>query len=303
MSGGSLKARRGHAFVPVPGWNRSFALLSGARAREVTRAVVFVHRYSGKAKSTWTDFLSLVDDDTVAGPWWETSDLFFYHYFWRSMFRRVEENALDLFNFLHDVFPKPPQALFNGGQTTLRRGFQYCDLTLVGHSEGGVLIRKAILEAADQDARLRAWRRSPPAKRPAITPQPDGILVANLRLFAPALGGEALAGMPGVIASLPVISSALHMSAAKLDLAPGATAITSARQYTDEWSEQVDLECFKAHIVWADHDSIVDPEKYRDDIQCTRRPKGTNHSSVCKPTVTYPFPVKFVERGVKYGKC
>ncbi|HEX7359596.1 MAG TPA: hypothetical protein VF283_03805 [Bryobacteraceae bacterium] len=303
MSTGSPTARRGHVFASVPGWKRSFALLSEAAADEVTRAVVFVHGYSGKARSTWTDFLSLVDDDRIAGLWWETSDLFFYDYFWRSMFRRVGENALDLFHFVHDVFPKPPQALFDGGGTSIRRDFSYRELTLVGHSEGGVLIRKIILHAADRNAPLVAWRRTPEASRPAVLPKPDGILVANVRLFAPALGGEALAGMMGVIASLPIISSALHASAAKLDLAPGATAITSARRYTDEWSKAVDLECFKAHIVWAAHDFVVDPEKYLDDLQCTRSPKGTDHASVCKPTRQYPFPVTFVERGVEYDKC
>ncbi len=156
----NLLPRLRHVWTPIPDYKQSFALLSSADASDIQRAVVFVHGFSGKAASTWIDFLSLVDDDSFASRWWETADLFFYHYYWDSIFQRIGYNSDKLFDFLERVFPAPPRELFETAEISLRPAFQYNELMLVGHSEGGLLLRKVILEAANRDSRLEAYLRA-----------------------------------------------------------------------------------------------------------------------------------------------
>lgn len=70
-------ARFPHVWSTIPGFKRSIAYLSSANASEVDRAIIFIHGFSGSARATWSDFLSLVDDKQVS-RWWETSDLYFF---------------------------------------------------------------------------------------------------------------------------------------------------------------------------------------------------------------------------------
>jgi hypothetical protein len=293
-----------HVWTTITGYRRSFALLSAANGSEVDRAIVFVHGFNGKATSTWTDFLSLVDDDKIADHWWQNADLYFFDYHWRSVFRRIGENSDRLLGFLDYLFPQPPRELFETAEMSLRPEFKYKALVLVGHSEGGLLLRKIILEAARRDDRLEKYVRDVRDKGLGVSePVPDGLLVAQLRLFAPAIGGASLSGFLGAICSLPLVGSALHVSAAKEGLSNSAEPVRGAREYTNKWAEALTMECFRAHIVWAEHDAIVEPESYQFDVACTKRPPGTKHSSVCKPTRKYLLPLQFVEKGVKNGGC
>jgi len=124
-----------------------------------------------------------------------------------------------------------------------------------------------------------------------------------MRLFAPALGGEMLTGLIGIIATLPVISNFLVSSAAKVGMSPASAAVTEARRQTVRYAEITGYECFSAHILWAEKDRIIHAEKYEHDLQCINFPPGTNHVSVCKPTLKYPLPLDFVEAGVEHNAC
>ena len=292
-----------HVWTPITNQKKSFALMSAANASSIERAVVFVHGFSGNAKTTWSDFLSLVDDDATATRWWENADLYFYHYYWNSIFQRIGYNSDQLFKFLNRIFPQPEPGFFQTAEMSLRPGFQYKELTLVGHSEGGLLLRKVVLEAANRERALQNYVRSKASNPAAVQPNPTGLLVAQLRLFAPAIGGEALSGLLGVISSLPVISSVLRSSSAKQGLGATAEPVRAARDYTNYWAQQVTMECFQADILWAEHDSIVDREKYQFDHHCTNSPPGTDHSSVCKPKKDYLLPIEFAEKGVNSASC
>jgi hypothetical protein len=124
-----------------------------------------------------------------------------------------------------------------------------------------------------------------------------------MRLFAPALGGEMLTGLFGVIATLPVISNALSMSAAKKGMNPSSPAVSETRRQTDHYAYNVPFDCFRAHILWAKHELIIVPEKYERDKECLNLPPGKDHTSVCKPTLRYPLPLDFVELGVNHDAC
>ena len=204
--------------------------------------------------------------------------------------------------FLDTVFPAPPQELFEAAEMTLRPAFEYKHLTLVGHSEGGLLVRKVILNVADSDPRLDQYMRNR-LVTPTKEPDPVGLEVAQVRLFAPAIGGESLTGLLGIIAHNAVIAPFLRPSAAKTGMAETSSSITVPRSSTDRYTDHLAMECFRAHILWADNDAIVNGERYRKDPECRNLPPGTSHVTVCKPNTNYPRPLTFVESGVINGKC
>ena len=295
-----MSQRFQHTYLTLPNQGKCFTLLSDAPEAKVERAVVFVHGFNGSARGTWTDFLSLVDDSQACGSWWEAADLYFYHYQWDSVFRQLTNNALKIFKFIEEIFPEPTII----GRAHAYRGnqFRYKELFLVGHSEGGLLLRKVIVEAAERDASILAFMRD--AKYGKL-PQPTmgGMLQAKVRLFAPALGGDMQSGLVGVLASLPVVSHALSSSAAKKGMDQGSPAVTESRRRTDRYAEFIWFDCFRAHIIWAEKDSIINSEKYTEDKQCHNFPTGSSHTSVCKPSLTYTLPLAFVEEGVDRYEC
>ena len=291
-----------HVLSGVPGFKRSFAYLSSANPSDVHRAIVFVHGFSGSARSTWSDFFSLVDDEQTS-QWWETADLYFFDYWWDSIFKRIPKNTNTFERFLEYVFPRPPQQLFEAADITLRPALEYKHLTLVGHSEGGLIVRKVILNVADSDTRLDKYMRDRIVTPMMTEPGPEGIEVAQLRLFAPALGGESITGPLGIITHCAVIAPFLRAIAAKSGMAETSSSVTTPRSSTDRYTDHLAMECFRAHILWADNDAIVNGERYRKDPECKNLPPGTNHRTVCKPTKLYQRPLKFVESGVINGKC
>jgi pimeloyl-ACP methyl ester carboxylesterase len=290
-----------HLRSDIPGFKDSFALISTAKAAEVDRAVVFVHGFNGSARATWADFISLIDTIDPRS-WWDRSDIYFFHYRWASIFRQVSRNALSLLSFLETIFPQPPPEVFRSPDVSLRPQHKYKYLTLVGHSEGGLLSRKVILEVAGNDDRLETYRRSPTRVNDP-EPQPEGIEVADLRLFAPAIAGEALTGILGIISGSSIVAPLLKVSAAKTSMASPSSPIVTTRQNTEYYSEFLSMPCFRAHILWADNDEVVLSEKYLRDKSCKNLRPLTDHSSVCKPSLLYLLPVHFVEKGVVDGKC
>ena len=201
----------------------------------------------------------------------------------------------EILKFIEESFPEPN--IIGRANDYRSNQFKYKELVLVGHSEGGLLLRKVIVEAAERDSNILKFMRD--AKYGQL-PQPkmDGMLQAKVRLFAPALGGDMQSGLVGVLAGLPVISHALTSSAAKKGMDQGSPAVTESRRRTDRYAEFIWFDCFRAHIIWAEKDSIINSEKYTEDKQCHNFPTGSSHKSVCKPSLTYTLPLAFVEEGV-----
>jgi hypothetical protein len=223
-----------HSYVSLPQHNKCFTLLSDAPESDVKRVVVFIHGFNGSAKGTWTDFLSVVDDPQASSDWWEAADLFFFDYQWDSVFRQLTNNTLKIYKFIEEIFPKPE--IIGRSHAYRSEGFEYEELVLVGHSEGGLLLRRVIVEAAQRDTAVGAFMRD---SRYTEVPQPSaaGMLKARMRLFAPALGGDMQSGLAGVLATLPVISTALSASAAKKGMDQGAPSVTEARRRTDGYAK------------------------------------------------------------------
>jgi hypothetical protein len=298
-----MSTRPPHRYSIIPGHDPSFAWLSSANSALVKRAVVFVHGFSGKADSTWMDFYRLIDNPAAASSWWETVDLYFFDYEKYSIFSQISRNTLILMDFLDFIWPKPDAAMASILAGLQRPDdFEYEEITLVGHSEGGLLIRKVILEAARHNQDIESYRLLHD-RTGTSEPTPEGILKADLRLFAPAIAGESISGLLGIFLGLSIIKAISGASAAKLGLAPVAIPVSSARKATDDYTEYLSMSCFRAHILWADNEKIVTSEPYQRDYSCRNLPAKTEHSDVCKPTWRYLLPLSFVEKGVVNGQC
>src|SRR5512134_2486935 len=173
----------------------SFALLSTDDTTK--RVVIFVHGFMGKPGSTWIDFPGQAAKWTKDN-WWKTSDLFFYAY--PSVKQATFFSAKALYGWLKQIFPTPnskcfqltgvdiPAAYFDLTYDPLVRAApaKYDEIVLVGHSEGGLILRQvAILLTKDATA------------GPAFHK-------AKVRLFAPALFGPSPSGFLGVLARTPI---------------------------------------------------------------------------------------------------
>src|ERR1700733_10914363 len=143
--------------------------------RKTDTAVIFVHGFLGDARGTWLNFQEMIDSYVLRFPHWSTADAYFFSY--ESFLQSITDSAEELLSFTHKIFPKPPGWLFSvpavirhipGFSLIALKKRTYKRLILVGHSEGAVVIRRAIVVA---------YKR---------TGGKDPILGANLALFAPA---------------------------------------------------------------------------------------------------------------------
>src|SRR5260370_15133055 len=142
---GSVMSAFGHCLAAIPDRDGSVCLLS--LAEEVDTAVVFVHGFLGDATSTWEHFPYLIDACAGEYPWWNNTDAFFYKY--RGSHRiPIAVHSEEFLPFLAEIFPFPNERLFIPLFAPLERlrpaGFRYRKLILVGHSEGAVVIRRAL---------------------------------------------------------------------------------------------------------------------------------------------------------------
>jgi len=244
------------------------------------------------------NFIGLVDYAGAASNWWENVDLFFFDYRWASMFRQVAENTRALERFIESIWPTPNKAfkdIYGGLQ---RDHFSYEEISLVGHSEGGLLVRKLILKEAK-----RQGLHDPQTAATKPSPFPTGLLKADVRLFAPAIAGESLTGIGGVLASTPVIANLIRAFAAKSSMAAESVSVSGTRTITELLARNYDLPCFKAHVLWANKDQVVVSEEYLFDHACANVPPRTNHVNICKPNDRYLLPMTFIENGVVNGTC
>lgn len=281
----------------------SFVLVSPRDA--VSTAIVFVHGFNGDALGTWARFELLIDDHPTLKQAYADADLFFLQYnsVWHSI-----NTSVDLFDrFVHDVVMAPNTRAFEvdigavvpagaGGDdetasledgnpleivphivTAVPAPRNYHRLTVVAHSEGGVVVRQAIADCYPN-------RKNSP------------LFDARLALFAPALFGYAPTGLLGAIANFPglgsVVDAFLKVSPAYRDLQPGSKTDMLAPLKTKTESLQEVAIGFRAWILWGTEEGIVKDGKYERDDRTYA--EGQNHNGVCKPRVHYDDPLDFV---------
>src|SRR6266478_9185897 len=127
----------------------AYALLSDGA--EVDTAVIFVHGVLGDAQGTWLNFQEFICKvDRGDGPW-AKCDVFFFAY--PSFRQDITESATQFLKFIGVIFPEPPEAIFRVSKhipgipdisLKLTKKPTYKKLVVVGHSEGGIVIRRAL---------------------------------------------------------------------------------------------------------------------------------------------------------------
>jgi hypothetical protein len=258
--------------------NGSYGLM--ATGVEATVAAIFVHGFHGHSEKTWLQFQTLMDRVESSGmfPWWTTYDAYFYSY---DSKRQIGPNTANLLAFVEDVFPAPSWNKIGakGIDTLVRR---YESLVLIGHSEGGVLVRSAI---------LRRIQRNGPLLH-------DRILGAHLRLFAPALWGELISGWKGVLLRSPILSDLvepyLYHSPAYRQLAHDSPLLQEIRRRTVDLAKQhPGLRALTAQNVFGTDDECVCMEALETDPQALYE-RNRTHVDICKPSNEYLMPLGFV---------
>jgi len=300
----------------------SYALVS--RHPETDTAVIFVHGFGGDSQATWLDFPSLIDSCSGEYPWWNTCDVFFYEYA-GSRTIPIAVSAHKLLTFLRATFPEPDGSLFRFSATVpkldglfpsipLRReGFKYKNLVLVGHSEGAVVIRRALIEEykriRDEGGlpNLRSFLtfEETQAARERIQREflrDYPLFDAAVLLFAPAHLGATVTGWAGVLVSClrvcsvlaPIFDGLKAYSAAYHDLKGGSPFLTQLRSDTEKFAlDFPQPQAFKARSYFGEKDRIVCIGEYESDPPAVLV-KNKGHLAVCKPSQSYKEPLKYV---------
>jgi pimeloyl-ACP methyl ester carboxylesterase len=261
-------------------------------------AVIFVHGFLGDAEGTWISFQELICSKAAKFPLWSKCDAFFFSY--RSFRDDITESAADLRKFIQAVFPAPPPWIFKSatklpGLPTMVKLTQaqhtYKQLILVGHSEGGIVIRRAVELAYGKKL--------------------NDILNARLALFAPAHKGVKLSGWIGACLAIgrvdailmPVLSSSPAFNEMK-DKALLEEIENNRGEYRKEEiaAHEPVSPAFDAHVVFGKKDNVVVKGAYAWD--CLYDSKiGKDHVTICKPKADYDDPVTFVLDRVKGVPC
>lgn len=155
----------------------------------VDTAAVFVHGFRGDEERTWRDFQTMIDEDQGFASW----DAYFVGY--PSTREQIAATAYKLTKLINEIFPQAPPQIFErhvdyaSVEVKIRKNVSpYSHLILIGHSQGGVVIRKAVLEESRDALRDGTVQDSP-------------ICGADLALFAPALFGMFLSGWKGFLSA------------------------------------------------------------------------------------------------------
>jgi pimeloyl-ACP methyl ester carboxylesterase len=247
------------------------------------RALVFVHGFGGDPQDTWMRFPHILPGD----PTCTGHDIFFFGY--DSLRRQAAYSAAEFGGFLRELFTKPlklAEAIAPGAVAKRAPDFEYERVTIVCHSLGAIIVRRALLDLASDPAMRRH--------------------LGNVRivLFAPAhlgatdvieLASEALGVLRLKLASLFLKFDWTVLN----DLKPGSQTLAALIKDTEtEYQTSVaagdpTFHLVAATVVHAEFDKIIVQGKFFRDPEMTRAP-GKGHTSICKPEQGYLDPIKHV---------
>jgi alpha-beta hydrolase superfamily lysophospholipase len=246
------------------------------------RLVVFMHGFGGNCVSTWKHFENAHKMD----PWWMDADLLFLGY--TSTKRDPQGVAYALKNLLPQVYPQLPASWVARAGRSVNGEAQYEELYLVGHSLGGVIVRRAIATATEE------WEKGDLAELPRW------LADARLRLFAPATGGFDPARSLGALrAALPTWAAIAikSQSRALQDLwDPESELLSGTHAETVRLADShPSIAALVSVTLWADDDAVVRRLDYGDDVHHWQ--PGVSHKKVCKPNETNRHPLQLVATG------
>lgn len=270
-----------HGYVSINHPLVNFGIISRKPAKKL---VVFVHGWRGSADSTWGEFIK-----PPTSEWWKETDLIFIKY--DSVNQQVAAAADRLRAQINDFYPQPfeDMLLFNEKPVREKISNKYEELFLVGHSMGGLVLRRAAVDALDE------WKHIGylSSKKPAIL---DG----KLRLFSPASAGFDPSGFLGLVQALPLwfyVELFVKQGASYQDLKKDSSVIKETRRRTEKYRKHNQYKhLIAANILWANPENVVKVERYDTDAS-SRTVNSATHREVCKPKNNYISPFGFVENG------
>lgn len=229
----------------------------------------------------------MIDEDQEFTTW----DAYFLGY--RSTRENIGATADKLAKLIHEIFPQAPSQIFErhvdyaSVDVQIRKSVsQYSRLVLIGHSQGGVVIRKTVLEESKDALHDGTVEESP-------------ICRADLALFAPALFGMFLSGFKGFISETSTwkaIGAVLAASPSFKELQPGSQFLTRLENETRTLAQDNPgkVAALSARIAWATRDKTVQSGLRYDCDPAYKFIEG-NHRSVCKPNEDFLEPLLFVQ--------
>jgi pimeloyl-ACP methyl ester carboxylesterase len=299
----------GHIPVALEGNKLGFGLLS--TTPEI--AVIFVHGFDGGPRTTWTDFMYLVDELPSQLNVWKSCDLFFYGY---ESHDQIVPLAEAFYGFVEGgllpklkvTLPSSYEISTNAGRPKTR-DIPYKQIVLVGHSTGALIIREAILQylvPMERSGGLSSIETRHTSELMSVFSQ------ADLRFFAPAHSGVIAAGKLGLARSLPLIGQILegYLRSNPLyqNLKPGSPTIEAVRKETERLYSTFQIPALKAILLFGQHEEIVEiggyvQDEYYEAVPGQKRTEpGKRHESICKPSHSFMKPLEFVAKGFKAGK-
>jgi pimeloyl-ACP methyl ester carboxylesterase len=243
----------------------------------LSKAVIFVHGFSGDPITTWSDFPVLLPaTQQCAGH-----DFFFYGY--DGLWADMNASAALLRDFVDRLLSETGSLVNKNLPTDGQRpeAFKYKKILFVAHSLGAVMIRRALLDLTEMG---RPWLAN--SKLVLFAPAHRGASVVDLAL-------EVTTGMAFIkyfvgIAQFqsPLINQLKPDSAELRDLLAdtkkarrgGANPHLQARQ-----------------VIFAEYEKIVRNLRFADDPPADTIP-GTRHMTVCKPRTDFLGPFEVVEQ-------
>ena len=260
--------------------------LEGTELKLVTtpsRLVVFVHGFGGEPVASWAHFAL-----GSGSPWWDAADLLFVGY--DSTRLDVLGVASALRFLIQRTFPHLAGEYLYAGGAYLRPpdAPAYSELIVVGHSLGGVVVRRAIVDmvnAATHDGTVET--------DPALSQ-------GRLCLFSPATAGFDPTGDFGLFVELigqKLLRMSLRSPPALRALRPGSAELASCQRTTEVAQRDHEaIRLLQPQTVWANPDHIVVALNYDTDLP-SYPAFERNHRNVCKPNFAYPLPWSVVETG------
>jgi hypothetical protein len=218
--------------------------------------------------------------------------LFFYAY--ESLHTQIRYNAELLGDFVESVWHGKWK-----GTDSPDGNLKYKDLIFAGHSEGGVVIRRLILDR--YDAIKRGVEKANPeadastvkaAMKPTL--DSDFVLASYLRLFAPACCGTNFSSWAGFLTSFSHLVSAITSSSlVRNELLPESPVLDTLKTGTEKaHAEFREVRSLYTRPLFGVPDQIVFSESHQGAELLWD--KGYDHFGVCKPDYTHLRPLEFV---------
>jgi pimeloyl-ACP methyl ester carboxylesterase len=249
-------------------------LLTGSRSSVAFLAldssgetILFIHGFRGRGVSTWTEFDSRLTGHAACAR----TDLIFYEY--ESRLSPIDSIAHEFFEFIDGLFGKTSKLQPHRTGSPTR-------LTIVAHSLGAIIARKALLWGVKAG---RPWSQC-----------------CRLVLFAPADRGT---DVPALLREGVSSFAGVFGWVAWIYWWPTLRGLEDPAFYQkleSETREALDRGgggCLRAlRVVFAHFDKVTRQQAFCDDPyypdpHCVRA-AAANHANVCKPTASYPLPVQ-----------